>query len=258
MTRGPSAPALCALQMEHSCDDPSAAFALCRERSVLGLGWGVEATHAPGEETEAGSRRPEQGIHPAVRAFIDLPEGALVWTRDPDDQTFYLAEIRGPWLYLDDPAATAADLHNVRPVRMVACPIPTQVPIPVTNAFIGTWTLQLIHNSMTTLRSAAVFAGLSLDDTRAGDAAAGADRPGARSASLIADAHMERRVEKSGKRTKRASGGAWYWCAPCAQRWQLEVIPQLQAEGCPLCGGELVPILGRHQHRDDRSGRDQR
>ncbi len=165
MSGGSSTPALCALQMEHGCDDPSAAFALCRERSVLGLGWGVEATHNPREEIETGTRVPEQGIHPAVRAFIDLPEGALVWTRDPDDGTFYLAEIRGPWAYLDDPAATAADLHNVRPVRMVACPVPTQVPIPVSNAFIGAWTLQLIHNSMTTLRSAAVFAGLSLDDT---------------------------------------------------------------------------------------------
>jgi hypothetical protein len=157
MSRGPSAPALCALQMEYSCDDPSAAFALCRERSVLGLGWRVEA-HEQGAAADIGAT----AVHPAVRAFIDLPEGALVWTRDPDDGTFYLAEICGTWTYLDDPAATAADLHNVRPVRMVACPVPTQVPLPVANAFIGSWTLQLIHNSMTTLRSAAVFAGLTL------------------------------------------------------------------------------------------------
>ncbi len=101
---------------------------------------------------------------------MELPEGALVWTRDPDDRTFYLAEICGPWTYLDDPAATAADLHNVRPVRMVACPVATQVPIPVANAFIGTWTLQLIHNSMTLLRTAAVFAGLTLDGNESVDA----------------------------------------------------------------------------------------
>ncbi len=114
--------------------------------------------------------RRQTGIHPAVRAFIELPEGALVWTRDPDDGTFYLAEICGPWTYYDDLEATAADLHNVRPVRMVACPVPTQVPVPVANAFIGYWTLQLIHNSMTTLRSAAVFAGLSLDAEQSMDA----------------------------------------------------------------------------------------
>lgn len=156
MSRAPSVPALCALQMEHSCDDPSAAFALCRERSVLGLGWGVEIADAAVEPRTV-------GVHPAVRAFIDLPEGALVWTRDPDDGTFYLAEIRGPWRYLDDPEATAADLHNVRPVHMVACPAPVQVPVPVANAFIGSWTLQVIHNSMTMMRSAAVFAGLTLD-----------------------------------------------------------------------------------------------
>jgi hypothetical protein len=162
MSRGTNAPALCALQMEHSCDDPSAAFALCRERSVLGLGWGVDP-HAEARDAGVAMIRRQTGIHPAVRAFIDLPEGALVWTRDPDDGTFYLAEICGPWTYFDDLQATAADLHNVRPVRMVACPISTQVPVPVANAFIGNWTLQLIHNSLTTLRSAAVFAGLSLE-----------------------------------------------------------------------------------------------
>ena len=160
MSRGTDAPALCALQMEQSCDDPSAAFSLCRERSVLGLGWGVDP-YAEVRDKAAAMRRRQTGIHPAVRAFIDLPEGALVWTRDPDDGTFYLAEICGPWTYFDDQAATAADLHNVRPVHMVACPVGTQVPVPVANAFIGDWTLQLIHNSLTMLRSAAMFAGLS-------------------------------------------------------------------------------------------------
>ena len=116
MSRRTNVPALCALQMEHSCDDPSAAFALCRERSVLGLGWGVDPSDEVRDAAAAMSRR-RTGIHPAVRAFIDLPEGALVWTRDPDDGTFYLAEICGPWTYFDDLEATAADLHNVRPVK---------------------------------------------------------------------------------------------------------------------------------------------
>lgn len=162
MSRRTNVPALCALQIEHSCDDPTAAFSLCRERSVLGLGWGVDPSAEPRDAAAALVLR-QTGIHPAVRAFIELPDGALVWTRDPDDGTFYLAEICGPWTYFDDLKATAADLHNVRPVRMVACPVPTQVPVPVANAFIGSWTLQLIHNSMTMHRSAAVFAGLSLD-----------------------------------------------------------------------------------------------
>ncbi len=169
MSRGTNAPALCALQMEHSCDDPSAAFALCRERSVLGLGWGVDP-YAEVRDEAAAMRRRQTGIHPAVRAFVDLPEGALVWTRDPDDGTFYLAEICGPWTYFDDLEATAADLHNVRPVRMVACPVPAQVPVPVANAFIGSWTLQLIHNSLTLLRSAAMFAGLWPDGSPPVDA----------------------------------------------------------------------------------------
>ncbi len=61
MTRGPTAPALCALQMEHSCDDPSAAFALCRERSVLGLGWGVDAPEAGPPVALDGTWRPSGG-----------------------------------------------------------------------------------------------------------------------------------------------------------------------------------------------------
>jgi hypothetical protein len=69
---------------------------------------------------------------------------------------------------------------------------------------------------------------------------------------------MKRRTGKPRKRTQRAGGGAWYWCASCAQRWQLKVIPQLQAEGCPLCGGDVLPILGRHQHGEDHPGRDER
>ena len=55
---------------------------------------------------------------------------------------------------------------------------------------------------------------------------------------------MKRRTRKPRRRSLRAAGGTWYWCAPCAQRWQLELIPLLQVEGCPVCGGEVVPILG--------------
>jgi hypothetical protein len=50
----------------------------------------------------------------------------------------------------------------------------------------------------------------------------------------------------------------WYWCAVCAQRWQLELIPHLQTEGCPLCGGEVVPILGRAGPGGDRPDRSDR
>ena len=55
---------------------------------------------------------------------------------------------------------------------------------------------------------------------------------------------MKRRPRKPRRRSLRAAGETWYWCAPCAQRWQLELIPLLQVEGCPVCGGEVVPILG--------------
>ncbi len=68
---------------------------------------------------------------------------------------------------------------------------------------------------------------------------------------------MDNRPRRPRRRQRRAAAGTWYWCAPCAQRWQLELIPQLQAEGCPLCGGQVVPILARAQARDDGSDRDE-
>jgi hypothetical protein len=66
---------------------------------------------------------------------------------------------------------------------------------------------------------------------------------------------MKRRTGRSRRQTRRAADGTWYWCAPCAQRWQFELIPLLQAEGCPVCGGEVVPMLGRWRP-DERSDRD--
>jgi hypothetical protein len=66
---------------------------------------------------------------------------------------------------------------------------------------------------------------------------------------------MTRRTGKSRNGTRPTSGGTWYWCAHCRQRWQLELIPLLQVEGCPVCGGEVVPILGRWRS-DERSERD--
>lgn len=63
-----------------------------------------------------------------------------------------------------------------------------------------------------------------------------------------------KRKRRPGKQ-HRSLADAWYWCARCAQRWQLEPIPQLQTEGCPLCGGEVVPMLGHHRHREDEPDR---
>ena len=62
---------------------------------------------------------------------------------------------------------------------------------------------------------------------------------------------MKRRTARARRQTRRATNETWYWCARCAQRWQLELIPLLQTEGCAVCGGEVLPILGRWRP-DDR------
>ncbi|ADB29470.1 hypothetical protein Kfla_0346 [Kribbella flavida DSM 17836] len=50
----------------------------------------------------------------SLRRFADVPDGAFVWTREPDG-LYHLGRLTGPWRYDDSPAAAAADLVHVRP-----------------------------------------------------------------------------------------------------------------------------------------------
>ncbi|BCI51562.1 hypothetical protein NIIDNTM18_08400 [Mycolicibacterium litorale] len=56
-----------------------------------------------------------------VARFAEVPDGALVWTRDPDG-LFWLGRVEGPYRRDTSGAATALDLVHVRPCRWLPDP----------------------------------------------------------------------------------------------------------------------------------------
>ncbi len=147
----------------HDVSGSASAFEFCLHNRVLGVGCGISfaASDWPSYEEQAIA---ESGrVHPAARAIHDLPHGALIWTRDPRDGGFYLGRVTGPWRYMHGPEADACDVHNVRPVEMVACDTGLHVPSTIANQFvIGAWTLQHVYDPVAARRSAATFAELAL------------------------------------------------------------------------------------------------
>ncbi|MEV6287086.1 GAF domain-containing protein [Kribbella sp. NPDC051770] len=66
-----------------------------------------------------------------LQRFAEVPEGATVWTREPDG-LYHLGHLTGPWKYDASPEAEAADLVHVR--SCVWTPAP-DVPAAVEYAF---------------------------------------------------------------------------------------------------------------------------
>ncbi|MCV7416583.1 GAF domain-containing protein [Mycolicibacterium litorale] len=66
-----------------------------------------------------------------ISRFADAPDGALVWTRDPDG-LFWLGRIDGPYRPDTTAAATAVDLVHIRPCRWLPEPfLEPEVPAVV-------------------------------------------------------------------------------------------------------------------------------
>jgi hypothetical protein len=160
----PAAPALYALLLEGAAD--RSPLELCRSAGVLGVGWGVgsEPLDWPGYEQRAIERH--GCVHAAVREVHDIPEGALIWTRDPADRSYYLAKVTGPWRYLHDQAAQNCDMYNVRSVQLVVCESTTQVPAVIASCFIGEWVIQRIYDERVALRSKSLFDELTAQGER--------------------------------------------------------------------------------------------
>lgn len=102
----------------------------CRERSVLGMGWSVNATD--GELlswddylTRREDLRKEYGNYDPRRNVDRWKEevrvGDLVWTKITDRQ-FWLSRITGDWHYDSSASAKEADMVNQRPVMITAIP----------------------------------------------------------------------------------------------------------------------------------------
>jgi hypothetical protein len=66
-----------------------------------------------------------------IDRFAEAPDGALVWTRDPDG-LYWLGRIEGPYRRDTTSAARAVDLIHVRPCRWSADPfLEPEVPSAV-------------------------------------------------------------------------------------------------------------------------------
>ena len=157
MCPSPAAPALYALLIDAADEVREVPLKLCRAGGFLGVDWevGSEPLDWPSYERRAIER--DGVVHAAVREIYDLPDGALIWTRDCDDGVYYLAKVTGPWQYLHDHAADSCGMHNVRPVRMVACESASQVPSSIVGCFIGGWVIQRIYDELAARQSASLF-----------------------------------------------------------------------------------------------------
>ena len=122
---------------------------------------------APGLGAAFGLRHGLVGIGPGegpkaermLRRFIELPEGAFVWTRG-EDGTYFVGRIAGPYRRDDSPAATEVGLHHVRPADWLDRPFGEHdVPAAVAATFArGGRNMQQIHGEAAERRTAELWA----------------------------------------------------------------------------------------------------
>ncbi len=89
-----------------------------------------------------------------LRRFAEVPDGAFVWTREPDG-LYHLGRLTGPWRYDSDPAALAADLVHIRDCEWSPEPFPeTAVPTGTAYTFSrGGRNFQRIRDAATEVQS---------------------------------------------------------------------------------------------------------
>ena len=125
--------------------DPKMAVDLCRARSVLGMGWPVDAD--PGEniswpEYVARYGEPDSSVR---RWKKNVKIGDLVWTRTTNAK-YLLARVTGKWRYEPAVEFKNADIVNIREVEFVPVGNESHVPGKVVNSFIPRRTLQRVWN----------------------------------------------------------------------------------------------------------------
>ena len=131
-----------------------AAQTLCLDRSVLGMGWSVDAD--PGENiswTEYQARyeaRYEEKVNNNVRRWKEKVKiGHLVWARTPNRE-YFLARVTGEWRYETAEEFKNADMVNIREVEFVSVGDISHMQDSdeankVVQAFRRGWTLQKVN-----------------------------------------------------------------------------------------------------------------
>ncbi len=127
---------------------------------VVGIGERLAAV--PDSVSEAVTAAADQDGDKAgrmVRRFAELPDGALVWTRDGEGG-FHLGRITGPWRYDVSSDAVTIGIHHVRSVRWLPRTFaPDEAPAAVVETFRrGGRNLQRTHDDDAEQQSAEIWA----------------------------------------------------------------------------------------------------
>ena len=125
------------------------AEALCHARSVLGMGWAVNAD--PDENIswsdykERAKAKYEGKVDESVRRWNeDVKIGDLVWTKTTNGE-YYLARVTGEWRYEPATKFFVADMVNVREVKFVFVGNKPQMPDKIVKKFIGGQTFRRVN-----------------------------------------------------------------------------------------------------------------
>lgn len=120
--------------MRSRLPDVDADLAVERALRLAVCGIGGRLRPAPGSLTEAlasTAREYDERSARRLERFADVPDGSVVWTRDPDG-LFRRGVLAGAWRYDASPEAYAADLVHVRDCGWDPDPrAEHQVPAPV-------------------------------------------------------------------------------------------------------------------------------
>ncbi|MDO8384751.1 MAG: GAF domain-containing protein [Microbacterium sp.] len=112
------------MRSRHSLAVEGAAVERALTHGVCGLG-GASLDPPPVILADAVSRITATGddrLAARLARFADAPDGAFVWTSDPDG-LLWLGRLNGPWYYDVRSAAAEVDLVHVRPCRWLAAPV---------------------------------------------------------------------------------------------------------------------------------------
>lgn len=83
-------------ELGNCCKDPELKFRICMEKSILGIGWGLNAVLDSWEDyqTLAGyCYHGDTAYSTAVNALREMACGDLVWTQNPVTNERYLAQV---------------------------------------------------------------------------------------------------------------------------------------------------------------------
>ncbi|WP_026911039.1 hypothetical protein [Patulibacter minatonensis] len=145
---------------------PGAGAAFGLARGVVGTGDALDVVPATIDEAVAAAAdRHGEKAGRMLRRFAAHDDGTFVWTR-PDDGSYRLGRLSGPWHYDDSPDAREVGIHHVRPATWLPRRFDEdEVPAAVAATFArGGRNLQRTHDADAERRTAELW------DAHAGDA----------------------------------------------------------------------------------------